>query len=66
MTDFSGEERKWEAELNDEITFWNNEYLTVFGENPLIAIGVPIAKVHAVQSRIIRHYVEEMKKALGK
>jgi hypothetical protein len=51
--------------LTAEAAFWNREYKTLYGKDPDIGHGSPMVEVHRVQSAVMRHYVEEMKKVIN-
>jgi hypothetical protein len=55
----------FDAYLEKESKYWNDEYLRIFGEDPGISKGVDMTWVHTVQSKVIRHYIEQMKEAIN-
>ena len=59
--------REYTEALEKESEYWNEEYERCFGvlPNPPIGLGVELPHVNAVQSKIVRHYVEEMKKVIA-
>lgn len=61
------EMKEYELWMDDEAEWLNKEYNRVFGELPGgigLSRGCPMTLVHATQARIVRHYIEEMKKVL--
>lgn len=49
--------------LDIEAAYWNEEYYRCFGvfPNPMIGIGVENSHVNAIQSAVMRHWVESLK-----
>ena len=57
---------KIDGALEHEATYWNEEYKRCFGTypNPMIGYGVDTAHVAAIQSAVMRYWVEKMKETI--